>query len=43
MVSPRLVGCQCWGSRTAGDVCGVCGGGGHRKDVISGAKGDSLL
>lgn len=43
VVSLRLVGCRRQGSRTAGDVSGVCGGGGHRKDVISGAKGSSLL
>lgn len=45
MVSPRLIslGRQCLGSRTAGDVRGVCGGGGRRKDVIWRAKGELLL
>lgn len=43
MVSLRLVGRQHRDLRTARDVHGVCGRDGHRKDVISGAKGDSLL
>lgn len=29
MVSPRLVGYQCQDLRRAGDVPGMCGGGGH--------------
>lgn len=33
MVSPRLVGCQCQDLGTAGDVPGMCGGGGHSHGV----------
>lgn len=42
MVTLRLAGCQHRGLKTDGDAH-ESGGGEHRKDIISGAKGDLLL